>query len=152
MSDRVAVMHEGVADQIGTPFEIYNRPATRFVAQFVGTLSLLDAAVLEAGSGSLRIGDVPVVLNRAVQGGSGKVSLALRPETVVLGRRQGRDVVLPGRIADVHFLGSVIRIRVTVADQTVLLDTFNQPDTPPPAVGSQVEISVCESDLLVLAA
>ncbi|WP_019938391.1 ABC transporter ATP-binding protein [Bordetella sp. FB-8] len=152
MSDRVAVMHEGVADQIGTPFEIYNRPATRFVAQFVGTLSLLDAAVLEAGAGRLRIGDVPVTLNRAVEGGCDKVSLALRPETVALGRRQGRDVVLAGRIADVHFLGSVIRIRVTIADQSVLLDTFNQPDAPPPAVGSQVEISVCENDLLVLAA
>ena len=152
MSDRVVVMHEGVADQVGTPFEIYNRPATRFVAQFVGTLSLLDAAVLDAPSGSLKIGEVPVTLKRAVQGDSGKVSLALRPETIALGRREGRDVVFPGRIVDVHFLGSVIRIRVMVADQAVLLDTFNQPDTPPPAVGSEIEISVCGNDLLVLAA
>ena len=150
MSDRVVVMHEGVADQVGTPFEIYNRPATRFVAQFVGTLSLLDAAVLDAPSGSLKIGEVPVTLKRAVQGDSGKVSLALRPETIALGRREGRDVVFPGRIVDVHFLGSVIRIRVMVADQAVLLDTFNQPDTPPPAVGSEIEISVCGSDLIVL--
>ena len=152
MSDRVVVMHEGVADQVGTPFEIYSRPATRFVAQFVGTLSLLDAAVLDATTGSLKIGEVPVRLNRAVQGGSGKISLALRPETIALGRRDGRDVVFPGRIVDVHFLGSVIRIRVMVAGQAVLLDTFNQPDTPPPVIGSDIEISVCESDLLVLAA
>ncbi|HEX7750440.1 MAG TPA: ABC transporter ATP-binding protein [Bordetella sp.] len=152
MSDRVVVMHEGVADQIGTPFEIYNRPATRFVAQFVGTLSLLDAAVLDASSGRLKIGEVPVMLNRAVQGDSGKVSLALRPETIALGRRDGHDVVFPGHIIDVHFLGSVIRIRVMVAGQVVLLDTFNQPDTPPPVVGSEIEISVCRNDLLVLAA
>ena len=152
MSDRVVVMHEGVADQIGTPFEIYNRPATRFVAQFVGTLSLLDAAVLDASSGRLKIGEVPVMLNRAVQGDSGKVSLTLRPETIALGRRDGHDVVFPGHIIDVHFLGSVIRIRVMVAGQVVLLDTFNQPDTPPPVVGSEIEISVCRNDLLVLAA
>ena len=152
MSDRVVVMHEGVADQVGTPFEIYNRPATRFVAQFVGTLSLLDAAVLDASSGRLKIGEVPVMLNRAVQGDSGKVSLALRPETIALGRRDGHDVVFPGHIIDVHFLGSVIRIRVMVAGQVVLLDTFNQPDTPPPVVGSEIEISVCRNDLLVLAA
>jgi len=152
MSDRVAVMHEGVADQIGTPFEIYSRPATRFVAQFVGTLSLLDAAVLDAPSGSLKIGEVPVMLNRAIQGDSGKVSLALRPETIALGRRDGSDVVFPGRIIDVHFLGSVIRIRVMVAGQAVLLDTFNQPGTPPPVIGSEIEISVCRNDLLVLAA
>jgi putative spermidine/putrescine transport system ATP-binding protein len=152
MSDRVAVMHEGVADQIGTPFEIYSRPATRFVAQFVGTLSLLDAAVLDAASGRLKVGEVPVALNRAVAGGGDRISLALRPETIALGRQDGRGVVLPGRIVDVHFLGSVIRIRVMVAGQAVLLDTFNQPDTPPPVIGTEIEISVCENDLLVLAA
>ena len=52
MSDRVVVMHQGVADQVGAPFEIYNRPATRFVAEFVGTLNLLDAQVLEAAAGT----------------------------------------------------------------------------------------------------
>lgn len=152
MSDRVVVMHQGVADQIGTPFEIYNRPATRFVAQFVGTLNLLDASILDAASGVFRVGDVPVTLNRRIDGGISKVSLAMRPETVALGRQEGRDVVFSGRIVEVHFLGSVIRVRVMVADQTISLDTFNQPDTPPPLVGSDVEISVSERDLLVLAA
>ncbi len=152
MSDRVVVMHHGIADQVGTPFEIYNRPATRFVAQFVGTLNLLDASVLEAATGQLKLGDVPVALNRAIDGGVDRVSLALRPETVALGRRRECDVVLSGRIVEVHFLGSVIRIRVMVADQIVSLDTFNQPDMPPPAIGSDVEISVSERDLLVLAA
>ncbi|MET2828914.1 TOBE domain-containing protein [Mesorhizobium shangrilense] len=143
----------GIADQIGTPFEIYNRPATRFVAQFVGTLNLIDASVLDAATGRIRVGEVPVALNRALPGGgSGKVSLALRPETVALGRRDGHGVVLAGRIAGVHFLGSVIRVRVSVGEHVVSLDTFNRPDAPPPEVGSPVEISVSERDLLVLAA
>src|SRR5690606_34765526 len=47
ISDRVVVMHEGRADQIGTPFDIYSRPASRFVASFVGTLNMLEAAVSE---------------------------------------------------------------------------------------------------------
>ena len=153
MSDRIVVMHQGVADQVGTPFEIYNRPATRFVAQFVGTLNLLDASVLDAAAGRIKVGDVPVALDRALPGGgNGKIGLALRPETVALGRQDGNGIVLSGRIAEVHFLGSVIRVRVTVGDHLVSLDTFNRPDAPPPQVGSPVEISVSERDLLVLAA
>ena len=153
MSDRIVVMHQGIADQVGTPFEIYNRPATRFVAEFVGTLNLINADVLEAASGRVRLGDVAVTLNRSLSARTGeRISLALRPETVVLGRAEGHDVVLPGRIAEVHFLGSVIRMRVAVGDQLLSLDTFNQPDRPPPAVGAPVEVSISDRDLLVLAA
>ncbi|MNY74853.1 TOBE domain protein [compost metagenome] len=71
---------------------------------------------------------------------------------MALGRTEGNDVVLSGRIAEVHFLGSVIRIRVTVGGQNLSLDTFNRPDRPPPAVGAPVEVSISDRDLLVLAA
>ncbi len=153
ISDRIVVMHQGVADQVGTPFEIYNRPATRFVAEFVGTLNLVDADVVEAMTGRVQVGEVDVALNRPLVAGAGeRISLALRPETVALGRSEGRDVVLSGRIAEVHFLGSVIRIRVAVGGQILSLDTFNQPDRPPPAVGAAVEVSIAHRDLLVLAA
>ncbi|MGF6257282.1 ABC transporter ATP-binding protein [Ensifer sp. LBL] len=153
ISDRIVVMHQGVADQVGTPFEIYNRPATRFVAEFVGTLNLVDADVVEAMTGRVQVGEVDVALNRPLVAGAGeRISLALRPETVALGRSEGRDVVLSGHIAEVHFLGSVIRIRVAVGGQMLSLDTFNQPDRPPPAVGAAVEVSIAHRDLLVLAA
>ncbi|WP_457585087.1 ABC transporter ATP-binding protein [Ensifer canadensis] len=153
MSDRVVVMHQGVADQVGTPFEIYNRPTTRFVAEFVGTLNLIDVELMDAAAGRIRLGDVPVVLNRTLAGRAGdRISLALRPETVALGRKEDGNVVLSGHISEVHFLGSVIRVRVAVAGQFLSLDTFNQPDRPPPAVGVPVEVSVSDRDLLVLAA
>ncbi|AHK46854.1 ABC transporter ATP-binding protein [Ensifer canadensis] len=153
MSDRVVVMHQGVADQVGTPFEIYNRPTTRFVAEFVGTLNLIDAELTDGAAGRIRLGDVPVALNRTLAGRSGdRISLALRPETVALGRKEDGNVVLSGHIAEVHFLGSVIRVRVAVAGQLLSLDTFNQPDRPPPAIGAPVEVSVSDRDLLVLAA
>ncbi len=153
ISDHIVVMHQGVADQVGTPFEIYNRPATRFVAQFVGTLNLLDAVVEDAAAGRLRVGEVPVSLNRDLEApGGSRISLAMRPETVALGRHEGHDIVFAGQIEDVHFLGSVIRIRVAVGGHVISLDTFNRPDRAPPVAGAPVEISVCERDLLVLAA
>jgi putative spermidine/putrescine transport system ATP-binding protein len=149
ISDRVVVMNGGVAEQVGQPFEIYNRPATRFVAEFVGTLNLMEAEVVDPETGRLRIGAAEVALGRRVA--PGRVTVAMRPEVVSLGRVAGRDVVLTGRIDDVHFLGSVIRIEASLPGGRVLLDTFNRPDAPPPARGSEAEFSIRSEDLLILA-
>ena len=148
ISDRVVVMNGGIAEQVGTPFEIYNRPRTRFVANFVGTLNLLEADVLDPATGRLRIGGAEVALGRQVA--PGRVTVAMRPEVVSLGRVEGADVVLTGRIDDVHFLGSVIRIEASLPGGRVLLDTFNRPDFPPPARGTEAEFSIRSEDLLVL--
>ena len=51
MSDRIVVMNGGIAEQVGTPFEIYNRPTTKFVANFVGTLNVFDAQVEDPALG-----------------------------------------------------------------------------------------------------
>ncbi len=150
MSDRIVVMHNGVADQVGTPFEIYNRPTTRFVASFVGTLNVIEAKVLDAGQGQVMIGETAVTLGRPVPARA-TLTLALRPEVVSLHPVAGRETTLKGRIADVHFLGSVIRIRVRVGEALISLDTFNTSDTPPPREGDMVDLSVAGRDLMVLA-
>ncbi len=74
----------------------------------------------------------------------------MRPEAIALGQRAGADTRLAGKIADVHFLGSVIRVKVAVGDGVVSLDTFNSPSAPPPEIGQPTEISFSASDLLVL--
>src|SRR3954466_10798070 len=55
ISDRIVVMNAGRADQIGTPYDIYNRPATRFVASFVGTLNLIEAKVVDPATNRIAI-------------------------------------------------------------------------------------------------
>ncbi|MCO6386330.1 ABC transporter ATP-binding protein [Aliihoeflea sp. 40Bstr573] len=152
MSDRIVVMNEGRADQVGTPFEIYNRPTTRFVASFVGTLSTLEARVLDPATGSVTIGDSTVSLGYrlAARQAGDAITLALRPEAVTLGRNEARDVHLSGTIKDVSFLGSVIRVRVAVGSGTVSLDTFNSPSAPPPQPGDQATVSFAPGDLLVM--
>jgi putative spermidine/putrescine transport system ATP-binding protein len=151
MSDRVVVMNGGIAEQVGAPFEVYNRPATKFVANFVGTLNTFDAVVNVASEGRISIGGVPVTLPNPLSA-SGAITVALRPEAVQLGRVAGREVVLPAVIEDVHFMGSVIRIRARAAGASVALDTFNRADAPPPAVGDQTEISLSARDIIVLGA
>jgi putative spermidine/putrescine transport system ATP-binding protein len=149
MSDRIVVMNGGIADQVGTPFEVYNRPTTRFVAGFVGTLNLIEG--LAEGDGRVAVGKVLVTpADPVTVGRGGAVTMALRPEAVRLGREAGRDVVLPATVREVHFMGSVIRIRAEAAGTSFALDTFNRADAPPPAVGEATEISFAARDLIVL--
>ncbi len=136
ISDRIVVMTGGIADQVGTPFEIYNRPSTRFVANFVGQLNVF------AADAEGRIGGVTL----------GQGEYAARPEAVHLGRQPGADIVLPAVIREVHFLGSVIRLTTEAGGTRVALDTFNRPDTPPPEIGETVELSLSSGDLIRLGA
>jgi len=152
ISDRVIVMYQGKAEQVGTPFEIYNRPATKFVANFVGTLNTLEGTVTDPSAGTVRVGTGEVILKGKLNGSKAgdPVSLALRPEAISLGRQPGRETTLGGEIAEVSFLGSVIRVRVGLGKDAVSLDTFNSPASPPPAVGDKAEISFSPEDVLVL--
>ena len=82
ISDRIAVMNDGVIQQIGTPKHIYQRPANEFVSTFIGLSNLLDA---ECRDNTLIFGDeyrVPVKTMR--EGASGKVHVAVRPEEFVI--------------------------------------------------------------------
>src|SRR5882724_8943346 len=142
ISDRVVVMNGGIAEQVGVPHEVYNRPTTRFVANFVGTLNNFTATVEDAARG--------IVSLDGVRAKGSEVGLAIRPESVHLGRNAGCDVVLPATIESVHFLGSVIRVKAKAAGVFVSLDTFNRTDVAPPPNGSAAEISFSARDLIVL--
>ena len=150
ISDRVVVMHQGIADQIGTPFEIYNRPATKFVANFVGTLNTFEGEVTDTASGRVRLAGQEITLGRALP--PGKITLAARPEMISLGTHPGRETRLKGRITDVHFLGSVIRLRADIGGAILAFDTFNTSEAPPPKVGEDVALSLAARDLLVIGA
>jgi putative spermidine/putrescine transport system ATP-binding protein len=155
MSDRVVVMNEGRVDQVGAPFEIYNDPATRFVANFVGTLSVLKGKVLDPKAGRIQVGGSEIVASRrAINANAGDAcAVALRPEAAVL--ENGHDLGagrnrLGGTIDEVSFLGSVVRIRVKIDGDAISLDTFNNPSALPPQRGAPVVVSFTPQDVLVL--
>ena len=152
ISDRVVVMDEGRIEQAGTPFDIYNFPRTRFVASFIGTLTLLPAIVLDPAAGTLLVDGQTIRaargLDRAKAGEA--CTLALRPEAVKLGNGTAPGNVMQGKIEEVSFLGSIVRIRVRTGSQMVSLDTFNQTNTAPPAIGSDAAIAFSADDLVVL--
>jgi len=150
MSDRIVVMNQGVAEQVGDPFAIYNRPATAFVASFVGTLNVLSARVTDPATGAVEIDGQPVLLHRALPAAAGgTVSLALRPQALTLAPEAGHDATLRATVQDVSFLGSVVRTRVALGTQKVSLDLFNNAGLRPPAIGETVALSFASADALV---
>ncbi|KFL26843.1 hypothetical protein JP74_11215 [Devosia sp. 17-2-E-8] len=152
ISDRIVVMNAGHVEQVGAPFEIYNRPQTRFVAQFVGTLNTIEATVTDAPSRRISIDGQDAVLATlpADIATNTPISLTLRPEAVSLGKPNGQDIELEGTVSEVNFLGSVIRLRVDLGRNSVNLDTFNDQRTPPPALNERVKVSINSSDVLLL--
>jgi putative spermidine/putrescine transport system ATP-binding protein len=151
ISDRIVVMSAGNVEQFGTPFEIYNHPTTKFVAQFVGTINTLEAQVVNTGDKSVSIDGQTFTVPKLPDGiANGPIALTLRPEAVSLGKPNGQDIVLNGKVSEVSFLGSVIRLRVDLGRNSLSLDTFNDQHTPPPVLDQAVQVSMSSSDILIL--
>ena len=131
LSHQIAVMHEGRIQQIGRPRDVYERPANRFVADFVGNTNFFDgvmvspAAPKPSGEGGSRnvsteIGDIKVSTDLPVHAGE-RVTISVRPEDVELSetRPQGENV-WEGRVEQKVFLGEAIDFRVTVGPRELL--------------------------------
>ena len=112
MADRIVVMNHGAIDQIGTPAEIYRKPATAFVADFVGEMSFIDATV--TGSRRVRAGalDLVCVDDRGMSSGT-QIRLGLRPEEVRVRGVEASDAnAVMVRVAGLSFLGPFCRVRL----------------------------------------
>jgi putative spermidine/putrescine transport system ATP-binding protein len=157
LSDRVVVMSEGRVEQIGAPFDVYNFPATGFVASFVGTLNAVEARIVDAPAGRLTLGGHAIRTTSAIAGTTGDaVMLALRPEMITLDRIDGQPVDhanrVPATVKDIAFLGSIVRVNATVGEgMAVHVDTFNNPNLAVPPAGSPVMLSFPPEACLVLA-
>jgi spermidine/putrescine transport system ATP-binding protein len=110
MADTIAVMNHGKIEQLGTPAELYERPRTAFVANFLGTSNLLDGTV--EASGTVRLADGTLVLVDTA-GSSGPVSIGVRPEKVSLGDTHPNT--LSGRVKESAYIGVATQVVVTTA-------------------------------------
>ncbi len=127
ISDRVVVMKRGRAAQVGTPQDIYRRPATPFVAEFVGTANGLRATLLDAGRGLVEVEGWPrevarfeVPAARAFQPGE-SLHLYLRPEDLRLDLQPGAEG-LRGEVREQRFFGATTRLGVQVGDTLLHAD------------------------------
>ncbi len=124
VSDRIVVMEKGLVMQVGAPFEIYSRPKSRFVADFIGKVNLFPVTVAACGGEPL----VRDALGREFAAGSvdpdltagDEAFLALRPESLRLGAASGKPFG-EGRVTKAVYLGSVIEYEIDAGYERPLL-------------------------------
>jgi iron(III) transport system ATP-binding protein len=122
IADQVALLHEGRLQQYGPPREVYTAPANRFVADFMGTVNLVEGEVVRAGGdGDAAVSlldsprlEVAIKATRPLQPGS-RVSVAIRPEDIALGPEGDGVQGPPARVEQATFLGNLNDYVLSVA-------------------------------------
>ena len=143
MGDRVGVMNAGRLEQIAPPAELYDRPKSKFVAEFVGLTNRIpgkaaDGAVEVAGT---RVPLLPGATDR------GPVSALVRPENVHLAASESGT----SRVLAVSFLGSLCRAQVVLPDETIVVAQMAASDSTELTPGSSVRVSVVPAPVFAVA-
>ena len=151
MSDRIAVMNKGGVEQLGTPGDVYDRPANRFVASFVGESNFLDGPlVYEDGTAMLRLGDAAL----CGVGGPGGTSLMVRPEKICVGSPpmvEGAVNRIAAVVQEVAFAGDISRYVLRTADGlAITAKEQHRAGSRIYPVGEAVELFWAVSDTLVM--
>jgi len=124
MSDSIAVMNDGKVLQVDSPEKIYEDPANRFVANFIGETNFINGRV-EAVSGDavdLLVDDqflIPAPKGKPVTRGD-LVSLAVRPEKIILNTEAGECISIPGTVVESIYIGTDLRYEVKISEKTTI--------------------------------
>ncbi len=109
MANRIAVMSQGKVRQVAPPTGLYEAPASRFVADFIGKINLIDATATRAGEGEVKV-NAPKIGEVTLKGtAEGKVALAVRPEKIFVADKQPTDpnvIAIKGKVGEVAYFGS----------------------------------------------
>ena len=150
MSDRIAIMHDGVMDQIGSPTEIYERPATKFVATFIGETNVFDGTIrsIEGGKAVIGIENGEVTSSGSVEEGDGKntgfavnefVTVSVRPEKMHFSPKPVEGFTVPAVVRDYIYVGSVLKcIAVLPNGNEIKMEKLAGEELPP--IGEKVFI------------
>jgi putative spermidine/putrescine transport system ATP-binding protein len=155
MSDRIAVMRGGRLEQYGGAEELYERPATRFVAEFVGEATLLAARVESAGADgavlALDAGGARLATRRADLAPGARVTAVVRPEKARLVDGDAGANVFPAVVKDAMYLGDTTKYWVaTEGGATLVLKGQSRADTLRSAKGDPVRVAIDARDVIVV--
>jgi len=147
ISDEIVIMNAGAVEQRGAPQVIYARPASRFVADFIGKANFVDASVLDAATVDVAGNRVTLADMPATPAGA-RVTLVIRPEAVRLSRESG---TLTGTVRRAMFLGNVAEYLIAVDGVgDWLVDSPNPAETGVFEVGRRIFISLSPASVHVL--
>lgn len=150
LADRMAVLRDGVIEQIGGPREIYRQPANRFVADFIGESNWLPGEVRSATANDLSVttaaGEFIAEAQCRLSPGT-KIWFGFRPEAVVIGRGNANN--FSARITHVSYLGEIEQYELAL-DEGTKLKVFEQNPREIRESGARLELHVRPTDLLIL--
>ncbi len=126
ISDRVVVMKHGIIEQVDKPINIYKKPVSRYVADFVGTSNFFDGEIAD-NTGSTVTGKDFVIKVGSTTGLSGNVTAAIRPEKIeflknISGKNIEKSNIFEGKLTVIVFLGLMVRLVVRISDMDVIVD------------------------------
>jgi putative spermidine/putrescine transport system ATP-binding protein len=155
MSDRIAVMHEGRLQQFATPGEIYDRPANRFVASFVGEGNFLEGPITPDGAARMALRLGKAVLVAPTRSLAEPSALMVRPEKLSLHAAPAAGLPsrnsLAGKVVELAFIGEMHRYVVaTECGQTLIAKETHREDVPVRAPGEAVTVSWAIEDTLLV--
>jgi iron(III) transport system ATP-binding protein len=145
LSDRIVVFNKGAVQQMGTPREVYGRPANLFVADFMGLVNKLSGTLIgrSDGRGRVQIGaqTIDVQLSEGINSTAGAVTVAIRPEAIRLGASEPADGcnVLRGRIVESSFLGNIVDHQIDVGGMPVRVQGDRRQSLEP---GAAVDLTI----------
>jgi len=155
IADRVAVLDQGVIQQVGTPVELFDTPANRFIATFVGTINLLRGTLEKAGGGlvfrSETLGEIAIASGTA---SAGPVEIAIRPHAIFLAvpgkpLDAGRTW-LDGTVGEREFLGEFVRYNVKVGTAQLVVDQPHYIGEPGFTPGARVRVGINPAQVKIL--
>jgi iron(III) transport system ATP-binding protein len=134
IADRMAVLDGGRIQQVGRPADLYDRPANRFVATFLGTANLIEGELAPDGR---FFGDGIVIVGAG--GPPGPACISIRPQDVVLGPPSGGIVAT---VTEREFLGGIVRYRVRVNRHEIVVDVAHHRGSENVEVGASVGLHI----------
>ncbi len=152
LSDRIAVMHRGRIEQLASPRELYERPATRFVADFIGASSLLQGRAIAPDRVELGPGLVLQVETGTLPVGQ-PVELGIRPERVQIRRAEAGEAnvnTVGGRIVALTYLGAHMEVTVELPGDQRVLGLVTEPSPIPLQVGRDVSLTLPPDAFIVM--
>lgn len=123
ISDRIAVLDQGVIQQIGEPIELYDNPANKFVADFLGTANVLNGQITESGGSSVFQSESGIHFPYQTKE-RGDISLVFRPQSLEICHSSPNSdaIKLEGKVKHREFLGHLVRYGIDIGGQMLMVD------------------------------
>jgi ABC-type Fe3+/spermidine/putrescine transport system ATPase subunit len=153
ISDRLVVLRDGLIEQVGSPIEIYERPANEFIAGFVGYVNFMEGRVASIDAKTrdtvidTEYGKIEITLEQDDIKNGDEVLMVIRPESVNISLDCGgkRQNVLSGALKSYMYAGSLAKCTVMIGDRTMIIDQYNPRDAQQFKHAEKVEVEIPRS-------